>query len=183
MKRNTGPAGGPRGVLEHPGEARWRHSCRMLARKARRGAAGNVRHIRQQVMEATPTTSEVIMTFFLRHRNPMLVVFAVAAAIGLSSCAETFTGIDAAEGETSVEQAAPLNDYYREGRTTNAQGIRTVPTPADVMSWDDTAADRAASKKSLEDGAPMPLMQSADSSSTLAPPYPDPKPRRRRDRY
>ena len=69
------------------------------------------------------------MTTFLRYRTLMLVVFALTAAIGLSGCADTFTGY--VDAETTTEEATTLKKAYK---STPQQG-RVVPTPSDEMAY------------------------------------------------
>ncbi len=107
------------------------------------------------------------MTFFLRHKIHLLVVFAVTAAIGLSGCADTFTGYVELEPETSTEEAASVNEHYRHSQ----DQLRAVPTPGDEMSWDTPAA----SQHHMDGDAPAPPLHAADSLSAKPKPRPDPK--------
>ena len=86
-------------------------------------------------MEATPTTTEGIMKFFLRYKAPMLVLFAVTAMVGLSSCADTITGSEILKSEDAVQETATYNTY---------QKARVLPTPGNDLSGFDGAAGQPA---------------------------------------
>ncbi len=124
------------------------------------------------------------MTFSLRRRTYLLVVFAVTAAIGLSSCADTFTGYVELESDTSTEDAASLNDNYRQGHASSSihNRGRVVPTPADEMLWPNQATGQSSSQQHLGDDVSAPSLQSADS---LKAPLPKKQPKGKRyvDRF
>ena len=103
------------------------------------------------------------MTSFLRHRTLLLVVFAVTAAIGLSSCADTFTGYVELEPETVTEDATSLNKAYQ----ATPQKGRVAPTPSQEMHWPDSAAGAAASHQHSGDDAARPL--SPPDSAAVSP--------------
>ena len=119
------------------------------------------------------------MTFSLRHRTHLLVVFALTAAIGLSSCADTFTGYVELEPETSTEEAASLNDTYRQGEAARAahQQGRVAPTPGDETAWSNPGG-HAASQHHLGDDPPVQTLSSSDSTEAPPKPKPGPKPKR-----
>lgn len=65
------------------------------------------------------------MTFFLRHKARMLVVFAITATIGLSSCADTITGSEILKSEDALQETATHNTYSK---------ARVLPTPGNDLS-------------------------------------------------
>ena len=62
------------------------------------------------------------MTSLLQHRARFLVVFAMMATIGLSSCADTVTGTNDPNSEASIEASTHLQA---------SEGLRTIPTPGE----------------------------------------------------
>ena len=111
------------------------------------------------------------MKFSLRRRTYLLVMFALTATIGLSSCADTFTGYAELEPETSTQDAASLNDNYGQehaSSSTHIQG-RVAPTPADEVFW----PNQAASQQDLGDDVSAPLLLSGDSLTVPPPPTPN----------
>ena len=104
------------------------------------------------------------MTSFLRHRTLMLVVFAVTAMIGLSSCADTFTGYVELEPDTATEDATAINKAYE----AEPQQGRVAPTPSDEMYWPDTATSAAQSQHHAGDASPQPLSP-PDSAGARSP--------------
>ena len=99
------------------------------------------------------------MTFFLQHKACMLVVFAMTAMIGLSSCADTITGSEILKSEDAVQETATYNTY---------QKGRVLPTPGDNLSQLGATADQAAQGVGSQDGPALQAdwEQLPDSSST-----------------
>lgn len=115
------------------------------------------------------------MKFSLRRRTYLLVVFALTATIGLTSCADTFTGYQELEPDTSIQDAASLKDNYGQehaSSSTHNRG-RVAPTPADEVIWPSQAVGQSASLQHLGDDVSAPLLLSGDSLTVPPPPTPN----------
>ena len=99
------------------------------------------------------------MTFFPQHKAPMLVVFAITAMIGLSSCADTITGSEILKSEDTVQETATHNTY---------QKARALPTPGTDLSQLDGTTDQPA----LQGDWGLAPDSTGESLHDIAPPAP-----------
>ena len=113
------------------------------------------------------------MKFSLRRRTYLLVMFALTATIGLSSCADTFTGYVELEPDTSTQDAASLKDNYGQEHVSSSthHRARVAPTPADEALWPSQAVGQSASQ--LGDDVSAPSVLSGDSLAVPPPPTPN----------
>ena len=72
------------------------------------------------------------MTSLLQHRSRFLVVFAMIATFGLSSCADTVTGTNDPNSEAPIEASTHLQA---------SEGLRTIPMASERVVEGSTATE------------------------------------------